>query len=109
VTHFVAITGTSGTFVGTARRLRDCNPAVEVFAAQPDSPFHGIEGTKHLASTLKPGFFDENLPDGYVPVAAETAYATALQLARDLPPDAVVVTILADGGLRYLNDEFWEK
>ncbi|GHT04484.1 cysteine synthase [Planctomycetales bacterium] len=131
ITHFVALTGTSGTFTGVSRRLKEFNPAIKVFAAQPDSPMHGLEGTKHLASTLKPGFFDANLPDGYPLVETESAYKMARRLAREeglfvgissggnlcaaaaiaanLPREAVVVTILADGGGRYLSDKFWDQ
>jgi cysteine synthase B len=122
--------GTSGTFTGCARRLKELKPAVKAVAVQPDSPFHGIEGTKHMASTIKPEFYDEGLPDEFVEVNTEESYAlarqlaaveglfvgvssaanvlAAIRLAETLPPDAVVVTILCDGGLRYLSDPFWE-
>ncbi|GHU06021.1 cysteine synthase [Betaproteobacteria bacterium] len=130
VTHFVAITGTSGTFTGTARRLKEFNSAIQVFAVQPDSPMHGIEGTKHMASTLKPGILDESLPDGVLPVSTDEAYAmtrrlareeglyvgvssganvqAALRLAKVLPYGSVIVTILCDGGLRYASAPFWD-
>jgi cysteine synthase B len=130
ITHFICGMGTSGTFTGCARRLKELNPRVKVIAVQPDSPFHGIEGTKHMASTIKPEFYDESLPDEFVEVNTEESYAlarrlavveglfvgvssaanvlAALRLAEKLPPDAVVVTILCDSGLRYLSEPFWE-
>ncbi|MDR0855999.1 MAG: cysteine synthase family protein [Clostridiales bacterium] len=131
VTHFIAGMGTSGTFMGVSRRLKAHNPAVKVIAVQPDSPFHGIEGTKHMASTLKPGICDEAVADGTLTVSTEAAYATArrlakeeglfvgissganvraaLDLAKTLDGRAVVVTILCDGGTRYLSDSFWDE
>ncbi|AEF83471.1 PLP-dependent cysteine synthase family protein [Leadbettera azotonutricia] len=130
ITHFICGMGTSGTFTGCARRLKELNPNVKVIAVQPDSPFHGIEGTKHMASTIRPEFYDERLPDEFIEVNTEESYAlarqlaaveglfvgvssaanvlAALHLAEKLPPDAVVVTILCDGGIRYLSDPFWE-
>jgi cysteine synthase B len=83
VTHFIAGMGTSGTLMGTGRRLKELNPAIRVVAVQPDSPFHGIEGTKHMASTIKPGFYDENLADSVVEVNTEEAYETARRLVRE--------------------------
>jgi cysteine synthase B len=130
VTHFIASLGTSGTFMGTARRLKEYNKDIEVYAVQPDSPFHGIEGTKHMGSTIKPGIYDEKLPQGIVEVNTEEAYAMtrrlareegvfvgissganivgAIRLGRDLPKGAVVVTVLGDSGSRYISDSFWE-
>ncbi|MDR2164950.1 MAG: PLP-dependent cysteine synthase family protein [Zoogloeaceae bacterium] len=130
VTHFVAILGTSGTFTGVARRLKRFNPAIKTLAVQPDSPFHGIEGTKHMASTIRPGILDESLIDATLLVSTEAAFAmtrrlardeglyvgpsaganvsAALALARTLPPGARIVTILCDGGARYTSAEFWE-
>ncbi|MDR2782761.1 MAG: cysteine synthase family protein [Treponema sp.] len=129
VTHFVCGMGTSGTFMGTSRRLKEKNPAVAALAIQPDSPFHGIEGTKHMASTINPGFYDEKQPDGFIEVNTEQAYVMARRLAREegiyvgissaanvlgalllaetLPPDSVVVTILCDTGTRYVSEPFW--
>jgi cysteine synthase B len=129
VTHFVAAMGTSGTFTGTTRRLKTENPTIQAIAVEPDSPWHGIEGTKHMASTLRPGILDESIRDGLVRVATEEAYdltrrlartegllvgvssganvAAALRVAATLPPDSVVVTILCDSGSRYLTDPFW--
>jgi cysteine synthase B len=129
LTHFICGMGTSGTFMGTSRRLKELNPAVTVVALQPDSPFHGIEGTKHMASTLKPGFYDEKQADAFLEVNTEEAYDMARRLAREegihagvssaanvlgalklaetLLPPAVIVTILCDTGMRYVSDQFW--
>jgi cysteine synthase B len=130
VTHFISGMGTSGTLMGVSRRLREFNPAVKAVAVQPDSPFHGIEGTKHMASTIKPGIYDENIPENVIAVSTEEAYemtrrlareegifagvssganvAAALKLASSLPSGSFVVTILCDQGTRYLSDNFWE-
>jgi cysteine synthase B len=129
LTHFICGMGTSGTFTGTARRLKELNPGVAVAAVQPDSPFHGIEGTKHMASTIKPGFYDETQRDAVVEVNTEEAYdiarrlaqeegihagvssaanvLAALKLAETLSAPAVIVTILCDTGMRYVSDQFW--
>ncbi|MDR2051541.1 MAG: PLP-dependent cysteine synthase family protein [Deltaproteobacteria bacterium] len=129
VSHFICSLGTAGTFMGTSRRLKEYNKEIKAIAVQPDSPFHGIEGTKHMASTIKPGFYDEYWPDGFSSVSTEDAYATArrlaleegiysgisaganvcaaLRLAESLPAEAVVVTILCDAGSRYVSDGFW--
>lgn len=131
VTHFIASQGTSGSFVGSARRLKQENPAIRTLAVQPASPLHGIEGTKHMASSIKPGILDESLQDGVVTVTTEEAYAmtrrlakraglfvgvssganvaAALKLARTLPAGAVVTTLLCDTGARYLADPFWNE
>jgi cysteine synthase B len=130
LTHFICGMGTSGTFMGTSRRLRELKPAVVLVAVQPDSPFHGIEGTKHMASTIKPGFYDENQPDGFLEVNTEDAYTMARRLAREegihtgvssaanvlaalkltetVSAPAVIVTILCDTGTRYVSDQFWD-
>jgi cysteine synthase B len=130
VTHFICGMGTSGTFMGTSRRLKDKNPGLRAVAVQPDSPFHGIEGTKHMASTIAPGFYDASWPDGFVEVNTEAAYDLARRLAREeglyvgvssaanvlaalklaetLPALSVVVTILCDTGSRYVSDPFWD-
>jgi cysteine synthase B len=129
LTHFICGMGTSGTFTGTSRRLKELNPAVTVIAVQPDSPFHGIEGTKHMASTIKPGFYDEKQGDAVLEVNTEEAYCIARRLAREegvhagvssaanvlaalklaetLKEPAVIVTILCDTGMRYVSDQFW--
>lgn len=131
VTHFVAGTGTSGTFMGTSRGLKHFNPAIKSVLMQPDSPFHGLEGMKHMESTIKPGIFDESIADIRLEVSTYEAYAmtrrlvreeallvgissganvaAALKLAETLPPGSVVVTVLCDNGNRYLSEEFWEE
>ncbi|HEV7798130.1 MAG TPA: cysteine synthase family protein [Pyrinomonadaceae bacterium] len=125
ITHFIAGLGTSGTFVGTARRLRELNPAVRTISMQPDSPFHGLEGLKHMATAMVPGIYDPALADENVEVTTEDGQAmvqrlareegllvgtssganvfAALRLALSLTEDSVVVTILCDGGERYLE------
>jgi cysteine synthase B len=130
VTHFAAGMGTSGTFVGVSRRLKKENPNVRTIAVQPSSPFHGIEGTKHMASTIRPGILDESLQDEVIAVATEDAYevtrnlalregvfvgissganvAAALKIAETAPAGSVIVTILCDSGSRYVSDHFWE-
>jgi cysteine synthase B len=130
LTHFICGMGTSGTFMGASRRLRELNPAVKVIAVQPDSPFHGIEGTKHMGSTIKPGIYDEKQPDGFIEVNTEETYETARRLAREegiytgissaanilaalklaeiLPVPALIVTVLCDTGMRYVSEEFWD-
>jgi S-sulfo-L-cysteine synthase (O-acetyl-L-serine-dependent) len=122
ITHFVAGLGTTGTMMGTGRRLKELNPAVELVAVQPDGPFHGLEGLKHLATAIVPGVYDPALPDRTEFVATEDADAAVRRLARDagllvgwstgaalvaagrLPPDAVVVVIAPDAGTRYLSE-----
>lgn len=130
VTHFVAGIGTSGTFVGTGRRLRESKGDVRLIAVQPDSPLHGLEGLKHLASAAVPGIYDPTLADEVMTVSTEEAYgmvkrlaaeegllvgvssganvAAALRLAGRIP-GGVIVTILCDGGIRYLSERFWEE
>jgi len=125
VTHFIAGLGTSGTFVGTSRRLKEFNPSIRVISMQPNSPFHGLEGLKHMATAKVPGIYDTSLADQNVEVATEDAQEmvrrlaleegllvgtssganvfAALRLARTLPSGSVVVTILCDGGERYLE------
>ena len=131
VTHFVAGTGTSGTFMGTSRGLKQLNPQVKSVLMQPDSPFHGLEGMKHMASTIHPGFFDESIADVKLEISTEEAVAmtrrlvreeailvgissganvaAALKLAKTLRPGSVVVTVLCDNGNRYLSSDFWEE
>jgi cysteine synthase B len=135
VTHFVSMLGTSGTFVGTTRRLKELNPAVQCISLQPDSSFHGIEGAKHMASAIVPKIYDPRLADHNLEIATEDAYAMARQLsrnagllvgissaaavvgclkiARELPlitgREAVIVTILCDSGDKYLSERFWSE
>jgi cysteine synthase B len=129
ITHFLAGAGTSGTFMGTARKLKE--HGIKAVLMQPDSPFHGLEGLKHMETTIKPGFFDYGLADEMITVSTEAAYAMTRRLAREagifvgvssganvfaafeiaqkLPPDSVVVTILCDNGNRYLTEPIWEE
>jgi cysteine synthase B len=132
VTHFVAILGTSGTFVGTTRRLKELNPAVQCISLQPDSAFHGIEGAKHMASALVPKIYDSTLADENLEIATEDAYTMTRRLARVCGqlvgisaaanvagslrvaerldrPNAVIVTILCDSGDKYLSERFWTE
>src|SRR5271169_2013035 len=83
VTHFVAGLGTSGTFVGTARRLKELNPAIRCISFQPDSPFHGLEGMKHMASAIVPRIYDPTVADEDIAISTEEAYAMTLRLARE--------------------------
>jgi S-sulfo-L-cysteine synthase (O-acetyl-L-serine-dependent) len=125
ITHFVAGLGTSGTFVGTSRRLKELNPTIRAISLQPDSPFHGLEGLKHMATALVPGIYDPAVADENVEVSTEAGQAMAHRLAREegllvgpssganvfaalrlalsLPRGSVVVTILCDGGERYVD------
>jgi S-sulfo-L-cysteine synthase (O-acetyl-L-serine-dependent) len=134
ITHFVSMLGTSGTFVGTSRRLKELNPSVRCISLQPDSPFHGIEGAKHMASAIVPKIYDPSLADADLGIATEDAYSMAkrlareegvlvgisaaaavvgcLQLARELKKrdeHGVFVTILCDSGDKYLSERFWEE
>jgi cysteine synthase B len=83
VTHFVAGLGTSGTFVGAGRRLREFNAQVRLIAAQPDAPFHGLEGLKHYETAMVPDIYDRTLADGQVNVTTEEAHAMVRRLARE--------------------------
>lgn len=83
LTHFVASLGTSGTLVGTGRYLKRMNPDIQVVAAEPDSPFHGIEGLKHIASSIVPGVYDATVHDEKIGIGTETAYTHTQRLARE--------------------------
>jgi len=128
ITHFVAGLGTSGTFMGTGRRLRELNPAVRLISFQPDSPFHGLEGMKFMASSIVPGIYDPSLADQDREVGTEEAHAMVKRLARDEGilvgisgaaalvcalrvadeiSEGVIVTIFCDSGTRYLSERFW--
>jgi S-sulfo-L-cysteine synthase (O-acetyl-L-serine-dependent) len=135
VTHFVAMLGTSGTFVGTTRRLKELNPRVQCISLQPDSSFHGIEGAKHMPTAIVPRIYDPSLADHNIEISTEDSYAMARQLsrgagllvgisaaaavvgcrkvARELQlksgEEAVVVTILCDSGEKYLSERFWTE
>ena len=129
VTHFLAGVGTSGTFTGCVRRLRELKPNLTAVLMQPDSPLHGLEGMRHVETSIVPGIFDPALADERVEVSTEEAQAMARRLALEeglfvgvssganvaaaiayagrLPAGSVVVTVLCDGGGRYLSEEFW--
>jgi len=125
LTHFVAGVGTGGTVMGTGRRLKELNPKIKIIAVEPDEPFHGIEGLKHIESSIKPKIFDENFPDETVFVKTEEAQKMVLKLAKDMGvfagtssgaaflagkkyvnPGNSVVVIFADQGSRYLSEKY---
>jgi cysteine synthase B len=132
LTHFVAGLGTSGTFVGTGRRLRDYarrrGGRIRLVSVQPDSPMHGLEGLKHMTSAIVPGIYDPSLADEDRRVSTETAYAmvrrlaaeegllvgisggaavaACVELAREIE-HGVIVTVLPDSGVKYLSESFW--
>jgi cysteine synthase B len=130
VTHFVAGLGTSGTLMGAGRRLRELNPVIRLLAVQPDGPFHGLEGLKHLATAIVPGIYDRTVHDAVVPVRTEDAYAmcrrlareegllvgvsagaamaAALRIAEELET-GMVVTLFPDSAARYLSEPFWAE
>ena len=134
VTHFVAGLGTSGTFMGTTRKLKEFNPAVQAISFQPDSPFHGLEGLKYMATSIVPAIYNPHLADRQMTVETEAAYEMAKQLAREegllvvisaaaavvasvqIARDeaksgrrAVIVTVLPDSADKYLSERFWEE
>ncbi len=131
VTHFVAGLGTTGTFVGTARRLKEFNRDVRAVSIQPESPIHGLEGMKHLDTAIVPRIYDPLAADENLTVSTEEAQAMTRRLAREeglfvgpssganvfaavrlaetLPADSVVVTILCDGGGKYMHESFWSE
>jgi len=130
VTHFVAGLGTSGTFMGTARRLRELNPRIRCVSFQPDSPFHGLEGMKHMPTAIKPGIYDPSFADENLEISTEDAHAMTLRLAREEGllvgvssgaalvaalqvanrlSSGVVVTIFPDSGDKYLSERFWDE
>jgi cysteine synthase B len=134
VTHFVAGLGTSGTLMGTGRRLRKYNPDIQIIGLQPDSPFHGLEGLKHMPTAIKPGIYDDAFADetlgistedthvmarrlareeGYlVGISAATATVGAIQIADRLAErgePGVVVTLFPDNAYKYLQDKLWQS
>ena len=126
ITHFVAGLGTSGTMTGAGRFMREYNPAIQLVGVQPDKPFHGLEGLKHMPTAIKPAFYDPAFPDSILEIETETAYdmvrrlakeeglfvgissgaaaAAALQVASELE-DGIVVTLFPDAGYKYLSDK----
>ncbi len=130
ITHFVAGLGTSGTFMGTGKFLKKKNPKVRLIAAQPDAPFHGLEGWKHMPTAIRPGIYDSKLPDEIIEISTEKAHQMTKRLAREEGlfagvsagaamtaslklaeklSSGTIVTIFADGGDRYMNDKFWTE
>jgi S-sulfo-L-cysteine synthase (O-acetyl-L-serine-dependent) len=133
ITHFVAGLGTSGTFVGTTRRLRELNPAIRCISLQPDASFHGLEGWKHMQTAIRPSIYDDTLADEDLPVSTEDAYRLVKRIARDegllvspsaaaalsgcfavvktIPREqhAVMVAIFADSAAKYLSERFWDE
>jgi cysteine synthase B len=137
ITHFVAGLGTSGTFVGTSRRLKELNAGIHCISFQPDSPFHGLEGLKHMATAMVPRIYDAELADEDFTVSTEQAYAMTRRLAREegllvgvsagaamvaalevarqarssgpATGQAIIVTIFPDSGDKYLSERFWEE
>jgi cysteine synthase B len=133
ITHFVAGLGTSGTFVGTTRRLKELNPQIRCISFQPDSAFHGLEGMKHMATAIVPRIYDPQLADEDLAMRTEDAHQMVKRLAREegllvgvsagaamcacfdvarrLPGGqrAVIVTVFPDSGEKYLSEKFWSE
>lgn len=130
ITHFVAGLGTTGTFIGTARRLKELKGGIRCISFQPDSPFHGLEGLKHLPTSIVPGIYDPSLADENLEISTEEAYAMTLRLAREegllvgissgasmvaalrvakQVESGVIVTIFPDSGDKYLSERFWNE
>lgn len=130
ITHFVTGLGTSGTFMGVGRFLREVAPHVKLVSMQPDAPFHGLEGLKHMESAIVPGIYDPTLADDSMEVSTEDAHAMVKRLAREegilvgissaanlcaalrlaeTLDEGVIVTIFCDNGDRYLSERFWEE
>jgi cysteine synthase B len=134
ITHFVAGLGTSGTFMGATRRLKELNPAIQAISFQPDSPFHGLEGLKFMATSIVPAIYNPHLADRSLEVETEASYAMVKRLAREegllvgisaaaavvasvqiameesaAGREAVIVTVLPDSADKYLSERFWEE
>ena len=130
ITHFVTGLGTSGTFMGVGRYLREKKPGVRLISVEPDSPFHGLEGMKHMASAIVPAIYDPSLADEAIELPTEEAYRMVKRLAREMGllvgvssggnvaaalkvaagvRAGTLVTVLCDGADKYLSDRFWEE
>jgi cysteine synthase B len=134
ITHFVATLGTSGTFVGASRRLKELNPRIQCVSLQPDSPFHGLEGMKHMASAIVPKIYDPQLADRDLGISTEDAHAMVRRMARTeglligvssgaalvgcemiarevtaRNEEAMIATVFPDSGDKYLSERFWEE
>jgi cysteine synthase B len=133
ITHFVAGLGTSGTFVGTTRRLKELNPRIRCISLQPDGPWNGLEGWKHMPTALRPTIYDHKLADENLEVSTEESYRMVKRLAREegllVSPSAaaalngslnvasripageraVIVTVFADNAAKYLSERFWDE
>ena len=133
ITHFVAALGTSGTFVGTSRRLKELKPSVRCISLQPDAAFHGLEGWKHMRTAIRPAIYDEEIADENLEIGTEDAYRMVKRIAREeglmVSPSAaaavvvcvrvesglgsdehaVIVTVFADSASKYLTERFWDE
>jgi cysteine synthase B len=133
VTHFVAALGTSGTFVGASRRLKELNPSIRCISLQPDAAFHGLEGWKHMETAIRPAIYDDTIADANLEVGTEEAYRMVKRVAREegllISPSAgaallgcfaaakrtgphekaVIVTVFADSASKYLSERFWDE
>jgi cysteine synthase B len=133
ITHFVGGLGTSGTFMGITRRLKELNRAIRCISLQPDAPFHGLEGWKHMATALRPAIYDETLADENLEIGTEESYRMVKRLAREegllvspssaaalvgclrvaksIPASetAMIVTVFADSAAKYLTERFWDE
>jgi S-sulfo-L-cysteine synthase (O-acetyl-L-serine-dependent) len=133
ITHFVAALGTSGTFVGTTRRLKERNAKIRCISLQPDGPWNGLEGWKHMPTALRPAIYDDTLADENLEISTEESYQMVKRLAREegllvspsaaaaligcmavakkIPADehAVIVTVFADNAAKYLSERFWDE
>jgi cysteine synthase B len=130
ITHFVAGVGTSGTFMGTGRRLRELNPRIKLISMQPDSAINAIEGWKYMPTAILPKIYDESLADENIEVTTEEAQATALRLAREEGlfvsasagaaaagalrvasslREGVIVTMFADAGFKSISEAFMQQ
>ena len=134
VTHFVTGLGTSGTFMGVARRLRELNPAIQCISMQPDAPLHGLEGLKHMPTALVPGIYDPTIADEQIDIGTEDAHQMVIRLAREegylvgvssganmvaalkiaarvkqQGGNGVVVTVFCDSAAKYLSESFWSE